>query len=104
MFASSVDNFGINETVPIYLKCSFINLSTPIVLKVHNKPGVADCLARRHLTPSKKAMVAARLANMKEGRQPGNTANLQSISRADAAALFKSTHKKTRRCGRAYGG
>jgi hypothetical protein len=45
-------------------------------------------LHRRHLTTGQRAAVAADMATMKEGR-PGNSANLLSLSQAEAAALMK---------------
>jgi len=45
-------------------------------------------LHRRHLTTGQRAAVAADMATMKEGR-PGNSANLLSLSQADAETLMK---------------
>lgn len=46
-------------------------------------------LHRRHLDESQRAMVAARLANLsRPGRPKNNSANLQNISQAEAAALL----------------
>ncbi|ARJ65140.1 hypothetical protein WV31_05435 [Magnetospirillum sp. ME-1] len=47
-------------------------------------------VARRHLTESQRAAIAAKLANMQQGARTDlePSANLQSTSRADAAAML----------------
>lgn len=45
-------------------------------------------LHRRHLTESQRAMVAARIANLKEGR-PAQTASKEAVSEAEAATRLK---------------
>ncbi len=49
---------------------------------------VSANLHRRHLTETQRALAAEQLANLKPGR-PENSANLQSISVADAAKRFE---------------
>lgn len=48
---------------------------------------IAANLARRHLSESQRAMVAAKLANMKEGR-PSNTTAIAGVSQSRAAAML----------------
>lgn len=45
-------------------------------------------LTRRHLNESQRAMVAAELANMKEGRPPDNTPQICGVSAAAAASML----------------
>ena len=46
---------------------------------------LARNLRRRHMDTSQRAMVAAKLANMKEGRPPEETSGIPLVSQADAA-------------------
>lgn len=46
---------------------------------------IAKNLARRHLTTSQRALIAARIANMKQGERTDLSQNCERLSRADAA-------------------
>jgi N6-adenosine-specific RNA methylase IME4/ParB-like chromosome segregation protein Spo0J len=64
----------------------------------------SDCLAfvldlnlkRRHLDESQRAMIAADLANLGEGR-PGKTASIEAVSQARAAGLLNVSRTSTQR-------
>lgn len=53
-------------------------------------------LHRRHLNESQRAMVAARLANLGEGR-PSNTSAIAPVSQSDAASLLNVSVDSTKR-------
>lgn len=58
-------------------------------------------LHRRHLTESQRAMVAAKLANMSEGR-PDKTASIEAVSQADAADLLNVSRSAVQRARVVY--
>ena len=57
---------------------------------------ISKNLKRRHLNESQRAMIAARLANMQEGR-PRKTASFDAVSQSDAATMLNVSRPSVQR-------
>jgi N6-adenosine-specific RNA methylase IME4 len=60
-------------------------------------------LKRRHLDESQRAMIAAKLANLGEGR-PSLTASIEAVSQANAATMFNVSRSAVQRAAKVYEG
>lgn len=58
---------------------------------------ISTNLKRRHLTESQRAMVAAKLANMKEGRPQKDTAPIGAVSQGEAAEQLNVSRRAVQR-------
>jgi ParB-like chromosome segregation protein Spo0J len=71
-----------------YRVCGMLGIEPDTIVYPGDDPlglVLSQNLLRRHLDESQRAMVAAKIANLPEGRPKNNSANLQSYSQSDAA-------------------